>query len=297
MIIIYLVMGLFQRLFGESKPTSESGGKSGLTIDQLMQTDYMQGVLIKYRRKATELNPQTSLIALNSNISKFGGLPNLNNFTEYPCCDDCNTPLNFVLQLYQTDFPAHYFPEGKNLFQLFRCPNTKCPAAFSAPYYSDLKMFIYYSSEPAEWHLHIKMPDEDMSDHIETRVPDCYLKPQQIDDYPMYEDFDSVIVNIEKTYGEEMGEQFLEQFFPGHKTKIGGYPNFIQSSYYPICNCGKPKDFFFQLSSEDTEEGVINPVPDNWSPHHIMIGDLGNIYFYVCKSCGEQTIESYWDCS
>ena len=32
-------------------------------------------------------------------------------------------------------------------------------------------------------------------------------------------------------------------------------------------------------------------------PHGIMIGDVGNIYYFVCKKCGENTIEPYWDSS
>lgn len=64
--------------------------------------------------------------------------------------------------------------------------------------------------------------------------------------------------------------------------------------------------FFHKLFGKTNETGnaggnvSLSPeqflAADNWSPHHIMIGDLGNIYFYVCKSCGETSIESYWDC-
>jgi len=141
--------------------------------------------------------------------------------------------------------------------------------------------------------LHVPLPG---TGEFEPPVPDCILKPELIDDYPVYDDFDNVTDDIERIYGEELAESFIEEFSAMQRTKIGGYPSFTQPSFYPVCACGNEKEFFFQLSSEDTEAGVVNPVPDNWSPHHIMIGDLGNIYFYVCKSCGESSIESYWDC-
>jgi hypothetical protein len=136
-------MGLFQKLFGkEAKQQIESGGKSALTPEQFLQTDFVKEVLAKYQRTAMLLNPARSVQLIDATESKFGGLPNLKNFEQYPCCDSCDTPLNFVLQLYKKDIPAHYWPGNKNLFQLFRCPNEKCPAAYSAPYYADHKMFI-----------------------------------------------------------------------------------------------------------------------------------------------------------
>lgn len=75
------------------------------------------------------------------------------------------------------------------------------------------------------------------------------------------------------------------------ESKFGGIPNLSGFGTYPYCDCCSTP-----LNFDDQEEGVIDPVPDKWSPHHIMIGDLGNIYFYVCKNCGENSIESYWDC-
>jgi len=63
-----------------------------------------------------------------------------------------------------------------------------------------------------------------------------------------------------------------------------------------LCECGKKKRFIFQLSSDDPEEKNNNAKAEVISPHHMMIGDAGRIYFYVCEDCGEDTVESYWDC-
>jgi hypothetical protein len=200
-----------------------------------------------------------------------------------------------VLQLYKKDIPAHYWPGNKNLFQLFRCPNEKCPAAYSAPYYADHKMFIYYFND-SSIDSGVVMPGEPDADNFESRVPDCKLHIIATEDYPHYEDFDDVITGIENTFGETFGDLFMDTYFPAQRTKSNGYPSYTQSSHEPQCECGKPKEFFFQLSSDDREPHVKKPAPDNWSPHGIIIGDVGNIYFYVCKDCGEKTIESYWDC-
>ena len=267
----------------------------GITEEQFLETDYVKDIIAKYQRSATVLHPQTSNVPLSIAVSKFGGIPNLSGFNTYPHCDCCNTPLNFVLQLYKDEFQELYFPEGKSLFQLFRCPNGDCQDAYPEKDYYDLKMFVYYHSIDKIVDNLIKMPVGNQ-EGMEFPVPDCVLKPVKLDDFPIDEDYGIEINNMQVLYGAEMSDYFFDQFYAEQRTKVGGYPNFAQSPYYPKCSCGKQKEFFFQLSSDDQEEGVLDPVPDKWSPHRIMIGDLGNIYFYVCKCCGENSIESYWDC-
>lgn len=290
-------MGIFQKLFGgDGNVPIDKGGKAALTPEQFLETKFVRDTAARYGKTAMVLNPSKSLVPIGPDESKFGGTPNLNNFDAYPCCDGCGTALNFVVQLYREDLAEHYWPGDSNLFQLFRCPNEKCPAAFSAPYHADHKMFVYYFYDGASDPNTIFMPDQPLSDNHEPPVPDCKLNIAPEPDYPHYEDFDEVITGIENTYGETYGDLFMDTYYPVQRSKSGGYPSYTQSSHEPMCACGKPKEFFFQLSSEDTEPHVTHPVPDNWSPHGIMIGDLGNIYFYVCKDCGEQSIESYWDC-
>ncbi|WP_162847134.1 YwqG family protein [Mucilaginibacter gracilis] len=133
-------MGLFSKLFGKT----DEGGKLDLSPEQFIQTPYVQHALKRYQKRAVILNPRTTAGPINPKLSKFGGAPNLNGLDTYPCCDVCDRPLNFVLQLYQRDFPEHYYPKGKDLFQLFRCPNSTCPDAYSEPFLAGHKMFVYY---------------------------------------------------------------------------------------------------------------------------------------------------------
>ena len=111
----------------------------GVKEEQFLETDYVKDIIAKYKRSATVLHPQTSNVPLSIAVSKFGGTPNLMGFDTYPYCDCCNTALNFVLQLYKDEFTELYFPEDKNLFQLFRCPNGDCPDAYPEEDYYDLK--------------------------------------------------------------------------------------------------------------------------------------------------------------
>lgn len=282
-------MSLFKKLFG--------GNDEDMTPEEFFKTDYVKKLLKKYKKTTTILRPHRSEYPLSSAESKFGGQPNFAGFESYPCCDVCQAPLNFVLQLYKKDFPSFYFPDDTSLFQLFRCPNRECPEAYAEPYYSDLKMFHFYFNESPSDNKQLIKPVHQLTE-FEAEVPDCYLKPIVGDDFPNYDDFEGDdFSDIAERYNEDLSEAFMEEYTAVQGSKFGGYPSYTQPPDYPVCSCGKTKEFFFQLSSEDIEDGVPKPPPpDKWSAHGIMIGDVGNIYYYVCKSCGPQTIESNWDC-
>jgi uncharacterized protein YwqG len=284
-------MNFFKKLFNQSKEKQVPK----ISDKEFFEMPEIKGLIQKYRKKTTLLKPHKSKEKIKTSESKFGGTPNFTGFNEYPCCDSCNSPLNFVLQLYKKDYSEFYFPEDKGLFQLFRCPNNDCPDSYSENY--DLKMFHFYFDNYLDYEKVLLKPAQIISE-FEPEIPDCSLRPIEKEDFPNYDDFNGDDFNeIENVFGEKMSELFMEKYTAIPNSKINGYPSFTQSPYYPICECGMTKDFFFQLSSEDIENGVeYPPPPDKWSSHGIMIGDVGNIYYYVCKSCGPNTIESNWDC-
>lgn len=276
-------MNFVRRLFSKKKPKANDEAEEA-----------KKEFLKPYIKKTVLLKPQKAKAELSIWDSKFGGKANLNGFNSYPLCNDCNSPLNFTLQLYKKDFPNHYYPTDKDLFQVFRCPNYKCSGAFNEKY--DFTTYIYYHKveglKPKDFEKPTRVKK---SKHDEEEVPDCFLEPKTAGDFPSFdEDF---YYEKLRAFEDKYGYEILEDTHPKIGTKSGGYPSFQQGSNYPICECGKVKEFFFQLSSEDLEDGVESPSHwTMWSAHGIMIGDLGNIYFYVCKSCGEKSIETNWDC-
>lgn len=264
---------------------------------QKTDTDSMdiQRLLKKYRKEATLLRPRAVTSPLVSNVSKIGGMPNLTNFQSYPICDLCGLRLNFVIQIFKSDFPDFYFPADKDVFQLFRCPNPNCPGAYSNS--ADQKVFPFYFKKSDKASVCEKgcIPS---SQDIEHGVLECEFRLVNKDDYPMYEDLDEQdLEQMRANLGDEGIDNYTDHYSAKIGTKLNGYPSWTQSPNWPICSCGKKKHFFFQLSSEDPEEGAsYPPLADHWSAYGIMIGDCGNIYFFVCQACGEPSIETNWDC-
>ena len=286
-------MDFLKKIFGLN--SSDKKKNENVSNEDFFETDYIKDLVEKYKKKTILLKPNKSKEELKWTESKFGGYPNLESFTEYPKCDACDSSLNFVFQLYKKDFPNFYFPDDANLFQLFRCPNDYCSDAYDDQY--DHKMFHYFSTAKCEINNDFQKDKSDLPD-LEAEVPDSYLKPTETFDFPSYGDYDkNELEAVEDNFGRAFYKEFRERHPAIANTKFGGYPSFTQSPHYPKCNCGKTKEFLFQLASEDPQEDVERlPNQYNWSAHGIMMGDVGNIYYFFCKDCGEKSVESYWDC-
>ena len=279
---------IINRLFGSFKSQET---KTSLTEDQFLQTDEVIQFLKSYHKSTTLLNPKFCEEEISIERSKMGGLPNLRNFEYYPSCKNCNNKLNFVIQIYKKEHPNFYFPIDHDLFQLFRCPNMDCESSFSMKH--DLPMYFYYFSDDQN-SAQLELPKEQYSSTLESRIPNCILNPKNKADYPNFDDYDEDIDSlISEKYGEQWCDYMVDNLSAKLGTKYNGYPSWTQSPDRPICTCGKEKYFIFQLASEEFK---YDKKKDAYSDHGIMIGDLGNIYIFICKECGIDSIESTWDC-
>ena len=247
--------------------------------------------LIKITKEVTLLRPQKTSDLLPFSTSNMGGTPNLTLFDAWPTCDVCNTPLNFVLQLYKEDFPEFYFPDNTNVFLLFRCPNYLCDEAFSDNF--DLKMFWFYGNIQADTTKDIKKPVLQLEDYEES-IPACVFSPLQTTDYPHYgeqmEDWKKF--EDKYIYDVDIFDSFMSKYQPKVGTKVNGFPDWIENTVYPVCDCGKTKEFFLQLSSEEyiKDEDTIE-----WPPYAAVMEENGSMFFFVCKQCGVASIETVWE--
>lgn len=280
---------LFSNKQTEKQVEQEKQHPNLKSVEEFINSDLLKQFIKDYSKKTILLRPTRSQAPLPYTYSKMGGYPNLTKFERYPECTYCSLPLNFVFQLYHRDFPDFYYPEGKNLFQLFRCSNHECSCADYDKY--DQPMFHHYHS------VDLNQPNNQFSYEIketdEKMIVDCNLSPLETMDLPMGEeidnDFDEMLNHL---FVEEAQEVHYEEYSSKIGTKLGGYPTWTQGQNYPKCTCGKLKEFLFQFSSEEPSKCP----EDAYSAHDIMLGDSGNIYYFYCSSCGEHTIESNWDC-
>ncbi|MDQ2730673.1 MAG: hypothetical protein M3Y56_03355 [Armatimonadota bacterium] len=90
------------------------------------------------------------------------------------------------------------------------------------------------------------------------------------------------------------GERAIELDPPdniGHRTKLGGEPDFIQPGQKPMCRqCRQTMTFIAQIDSIDgldeyTPAGIVHP------EENYMFGDAGMIYVYLCFECLEAVSE------
>jgi hypothetical protein len=68
-------MGFFRKYFGSKKDDDHSEGSSDLTPEEFFDTDYIKGLLHKYKRVTTLLRPHKSKSEIGQQESKFGGTP------------------------------------------------------------------------------------------------------------------------------------------------------------------------------------------------------------------------------
>ena len=284
------------RFLSTKQPEVVPGQKQPLSgKDNLLESDLFQSFLKEEKKPTLLLKPHLATKEPALTSSKMGGLPNLRYFKTYPTCNHCNTALHFVFQLYKEEVPQFYFPEATDLFQLFRCPNDQCTGLDYEK--SDLVMYhFYHHTEQLPLSTDL-VPPAHNNDQIESPLRPCQFLPLPTNDYPHYEETNSSIYEVlVHHYEPDVEDFFMNKYSPKIGTKVKGYPSWTQSPYYPKCTCGKTKSFLFQFASEEIEDLVDTPTQEEASPHGVMIGDMGNIYYFYCEDCGEQSLESYWDC-
>ncbi len=204
-------------------------------------------------RETTLLNPIIAKREIDTFNSKMSGKPNTNHFKDWPLCEECGVPMNFILQLYKKDFPNFHFPDNKNLFQIFSCRNFDCPH-YDTGYYSGLKLHYYFFHEEFGEKKEILQPEIDTNANLQNPFPELFFLPRKqfetsgfIPDF-IFEDI------LEQTNREEREEKIME-FLPKIQTKIFGYEHFLhnvdESVNIDEISNSEPKQFVLQIVSHE----------------------------------------------
>lgn len=253
------------------------------------------------------LRPRAARGPLPPGTSKMGGSPDLPPTMPWPRCRYCDVPLRFVLQLFRREFPELPFPPARDQFVLFRCPKHDCgagprvgqPEPDNPTGRTDQYLWWTYASaadlaprpEPQE-------PGTEPRERVyDPPVPECRFDAQRTVEYPLPDDGEEwwgerynrfYARHFQQAYPIFSGVivRFFNRYRPHEGTKIGGFAAWQQGRQWHTCDrCGGPMDYVFQLASNDrnpakgTQTDTARPYV---SEHGIMIGDFGNIYFFLC---------------
>lgn len=210
--------------------------------------------------------------------SKLGGTPDLRGAAGRPACGACRKPMQFVLQLTKKDFPAFPFPKKETLFSLWRCAQEECSSTPGER-----------SDRPIAWRFTAPSgtapeaaPETQFSEGF--RIEPCRFLPRRETEYGNEHSHPREWERLAKKIGDDAAyEDFAEAYPTYAETKIDGYPTWIQPPDVPKCrSCRNSKSFLMQLCS-DEKSGLMH-------------GDGGTIYFFHCRDCGPESIETRWDC-
>lgn len=229
--------------------------------------------------------------------SRMGGQPC--GLPKWPSCPTCGVPMNFVLQLFRDEFPQMYFPENRDIFLLFRCPDAHCCDEDNCSSYDRTTVWFYVGAAGAtEQPVRPSGPAADK--YWEKQISEYLFQPVEAADHPSFADAceewwgEQFTAFADMWSGSPVYDKFFQRLTNQDGTKIGGFPSWRQRPDFPVCDCGRKKTFFFQLASFYPEAHVRGKRFSEMEK--ISIDDAGNIYFFRCEACGAESIETRWDC-
>jgi hypothetical protein len=155
--------------------------------------------------------------------------------------------------------------------------------------------------------------------------------PERVIEYPsVYDVADELRDRISEWEADNLGPDGIHQWeyeaelsvAPG--TKVGGYLDWIQFPWAPVCPCGRIMQHLLTIATvewngvgdrrwtpvEDQElltsvpggfdekDGNLKPIwPALWCPTGLSLGDGGHMHLFVCRDCGQWPIVPGIECS
>ena len=256
--------------------------------------------LAAYRRDAVRLHPRRGKPGAQD--SSVGGPMLWPSDEPWPQCEDehLGTPYVPVLQLFLPELP---FPTGTDVLQVLWCPFDH-----EDGYVPAVRIFWRDSAglEPAAM-----PPTPDANDDY---LPDpCVLHPESVVDYPSW-DLPVRDQRFEQLEAET-GWSYHYHLSVAPGLKVGGYPTWTQEPDWPDCpTCGRAMDHLLTVNSVEFDGAswrTWTPIEDGpavmelpyqerkaiQSAPGLMLGDMGGIYLFECRTCPDRPFAQRSDCS
>ena len=244
---------------------------------------------------------------------------------EWPLCEEHQSPLVTVLQLTADDVPELGFPQGADLFQLLWCPNDHQTLH---PIYAPASQAFWRKRSEVSQSLG-RPPSPILAEEHYCPTP-CVVHLERVTEYPSaFAMSDSlpelwskiktseVLADAIKSIAEfdfddpETLYQYWLSVADG--TKVKGYPNWIQGPETPQCKCRAEMEYLLTVASAEFDGGtwgrwLAEEERHVWGASYevrnavqgaagLMLGDMGNINFFICHKCDGWPIASVFQCS
>ncbi len=286
--------------------------------------------LAEFARTTVRLHPRPGEAPLDA--SKLGGSMLWPQDEPWPDCPEHGIPMISAFQLRKEDVPEVGFPPGYDLFQLLWCQQQHVSEVAE---FSPLPHACWRKRESVQRPREImpevtKIPGEYGFGNLRP----CRLHPERVLEYPgsWKSNVDPDTIQIAEFAFQEAVKNLSKMPKSGGRhipasvsslyqcwlscadgTKVGGYPDWVQDMWSPGCSCGQPMEHLLSYASREYDGltwGRFVPIEDRHilqrpfmdqlsicEPADCMIGDCGNVYVYVCRSCPGWPVRASMQCS
>ena len=218
--------------------------------------------------------------------------------TSWPRAAD-GRPLLGVLQVYARDVPELPFPDGTDLFQLLWCPNEHEDGPMPVTFWRSAADVSDLLTDPPD-----PVFDSSIVKSAYDPVP-CLVHPERVTEYPHTEDLPEElrarVREWDETEADDAPHLYWSTLSTAPGSKLLGYPRWYQGPRWPICECGRRMRHLVTISSlelgqghrwqpHDGGEDPPSAFPRNYSPHGILIGDVGDMYLFTCDACPDRPL-------
>ncbi|MGW9070797.1 hypothetical protein ACWGQT_15310 [Streptomyces yangpuensis] len=221
-----------------------------------------------------------------------------------------------VAQLYARDVPGLVFPAGTDLLQLLWCPLVHEDDQYAANPSLHWRSAALTAADVAAGEP--PRPHTAEEDYLPRP---CTLSPTPAVEYPNWDMPKGLGALLEERFealDEERGFCHFD-VATTQQSKIGGYPAWTQGPDWPDCaGCGARMERLLSVTGTEPGGGRWLPLDDrdphqdpaevpSWRAqadpaalaafgHGMALGDLGGMYFFVCRTCPDTPYAHRYDC-
>ncbi|RSS79158.1 hypothetical protein EF903_31770 [Streptomyces sp. WAC05292] len=220
-----------------------------------------------------------------------------------------------VVQLYARDVPGLDFPAGTDLLQILWCPLVHQDDQYAAG-----PRLLWRSTEQTAAGAVAGEPPRPHTAEEDYLPRACAVSPTAAVEYPNWDLPEGLADLLGERFEAMEAERGYDYFAVAttQQSKVGGYPGWTQQPDWPDCaGCGTRMEHLVSITATEPGGGRWLPLDDrdprggaavpSWLAeadpavldtfgHGMCLGDLGGMYFFVCRVCPGTPYTHRYDC-